>query len=248
MNDDLGRGMLAWTPERWVALDAIASEVVNEHVVLREFFEYREEAGAHTVRISGHDIQVKAIMHDFTFDMQNEDDEDLERKVRDAAQQLALCEDDEAIGVLDLTNPMQTTDLKHQAFINAKGDLVREGVQHGFGVVVSAEALRQLETDAQGVKSGLEIAESVLGASFAQTNSLPRTNDIHAAIFQATPATYRMVRVWGPRLRVKAVRVPNGEHIVSLRLEEGIAVGKIKSGRCLGIQLVDNTAGAKTKV
>lgn len=236
MNDDLGRGMLGWPAERWELLDTLAADATTGSVVMRNLVEHREQPDARTVRIAGRDVAVVQIQQDIAFDMQNEDDADLERHVRVSAQDLAVAEDDAVIRVMDLQNPQQSPNLLSAEFIRAKNALRGQGVQQGFGVVVSADALTDLESEAVGVRSGLELIERVIGTTVAQSNGLPcgAGNDIHAVLFQASPAAYQMVHAYGPRIRVMGVQ---GGNIVNLRLEEGIAVGELTPNRCRGIQL-----------
>jgi hypothetical protein len=236
MSDDLGRGMLDWPAERWVSLDAVATDAVMGSVVLRNLLEYREQPDARTVRIAGQDIPVVQVQQDFNFDMQNDDIADLERRIQLIAQDLAVAEDTSVLGVMDLQNPQPSPNLLSAQFIRAKNALRNNGVQQGFGVVVSTDALSELEIEARGVRSGLEFIERVIGTTVAQSNGLPygANNAIHAVLFQASPAAFQMVHAYGPRIRVMGVQ---GGTIVNLRLEEGIAVGELTPNRCLGIQL-----------
>lgn len=235
MNDDLGRGMLDWPADRWASLDTLAADAVTESVVMRNFLEFREQPDARTVRIAGKNVTVVRIPQDFTFDMQTLEEADLKREIRIAAQNLARAEDIAVIQVMNLQNLQQSTNLMSGEFIRAKNTLRRQGVQQGFGIVVSAYALDELEREPVGVRSGLDRVERVVGTTVAQSNGFPfgGVNGIHAVLFQASPAAYEMVRAYGPRIRVRDVQ--DGTTVL-LTLEEGIAVGELPPNRCLGIQ------------
>jgi uncharacterized linocin/CFP29 family protein len=236
MSDDLGRGLLGWPAERWQALDTLAAEATTASVVMRNLVEHRDQPDARTVRMSGADVGVVQVRHDFTYDMQDEDAADLERRIRIAAQDLAVCEDSAVIRAMDLANPQRSASLRSAEFMGAKNSLRGRGVQQGFAVVVSADALTQLESEVAGVRSGIELIERIIGTTVVQTNALPCGDggDIHALLFQAAPAAYQMVHAYGPRLRVLGVVDGNR---VNLRLEEGIAVGELMAHRAIGIQL-----------
>src|SRR4051812_48721451 len=104
MSDDLGRGVVGWPADRWEALDALAEATTSEHVILRPLVEHRDAPEAFSVRIAGQNVNVETIRStQFDFDMELEDDEDLDRKVRFASQELASKEDKAILGVLHPT-------------------------------------------------------------------------------------------------------------------------------------------------
>src|SRR5262245_58545300 len=105
MSDDLGRGMLGWTTERWQALDAVAVDTLTEHAVLRSVVEQREAAGAHSARIAGQNVDVDTVSEEFEIEMQDDEEEDIQRKVRLATQNLAVKEDKAVLEAMDLANP-----------------------------------------------------------------------------------------------------------------------------------------------
>jgi len=108
------------------------------------------------------------------------------------------------IAAMNIQNPQVSPNLQSAQFIRAKNALRRQGVQRGFGVVVSADALTALESEVAGVRSGLELVERVVGTTVAQTNSLDGAapGNLHAVLFQASPAAFQLVHAYGPRLRV----------------------------------------------
>ncbi len=180
MSDDLGRGVIGWPVDRWQALDTLAGDTTTEHVILRNLVEHRDDPDAYSVRIAGGNIDVETVAsREFNFDMENEDDEDLNRKVRFASQELAYKEDKKVLGVM---RP-KAVDLpiSVDAFSQAKKVLGDNHVQHGFGAVVSTGALTTLEIEVRGVKSGLEIVESMLSTKVAQSNGLPE-DDFNRAV------------------------------------------------------------------
>jgi len=235
MSDDLGRGMLSWPAERWQTLDSLGSATLQEHGVLQHVVEEREEAGAYTVRIAGQNVDVDTVEETFQFDMVEDGDADVERKVRLAAQSLAVKEDEAVLREMDQANPQDSDPLDYKEFSKAKNALrTKGGVQGGLGVVVSSDTLTDLETNIVGAQSGLEVTERLLGAKVLQTNALPSgAGKVEAILVQASPPAYQMVRAWGPRLRV--VTVANGK-TVTLSLEQGIAVGELEQNRCLAIR------------
>jgi uncharacterized linocin/CFP29 family protein len=236
MSDDLGRGQVGWGADRWTELDTMAADATTASVVMRNLVEHKEQPDARTARIAGVDIGVGPLEVDFAYNMQNEDATDLERHVRLAAQDLADIEDQAVIAAMNIQNPQASPNLQSAQFIRAKNALRGQGVQQGFGVVVSADALTALESEAAGVRSGLELVERLVGTTVAQTNALDGAapGNLHAVLFQASPAAFRLVHAYGPRLRVVSVQ---GGNVVNLRLEEGIAVGQVTPNRCLGIRL-----------
>jgi len=236
MSDDLGRGQIGWDANRWRELDTMAADATKASVVMRNLVEHKKQPDARTVRIAGVDIGIGPLQVDFAYNMQNEDETDLERHVRLAAQDLADREDRAVIAAMNIQNPQVSPNLQSAQFIRAKNALRRQGVQGGFGVVVSADALTALESEVAGVRSGLELVERVVGTTVAQTNSLDGAapGNLHAVLFQASPAAFQLVHAYGPRLRVVSVQ---GGNVLNLRLEEGIAVGQVTPNRCLGIRL-----------
>jgi uncharacterized linocin/CFP29 family protein len=235
MSDDLGRGQVGWGADRWTELDKIAADATTASVVMRNLVEHKEQPDARTVRIAGVNCVVAPLNIDFPYNMQNEDATDLKRRVRLAAQDLAVAEDQAVIAAMNIQNPRVSPNLQSAEFIRAKNALRGLGVQQGFGVVVSADALAALETEAAGVRTGLELVERVVGTTVAQTNALDGAGpgNLHAVLFQASPAAFQLVHAYGPRLRVLGVQ---GGNVVNLRLEEGIAVGQVTANRCLGIR------------
>jgi len=236
MSDDLGRGQVGWGANRWEALDRIAADTTAASVVMRNLVERMEQPDARTVRIAGADIPVVQLQVDFNYNMQNEDATDLERRVRLAAQDLAFLEDRAVIDTMNIPPVPASPNLRSAVFIAAKNALRGRGVQRGFGVVVSVDALTALETEVVGSRSGMEVVERVVGTKVAQTNALDGAapGNLHAVLFQADPAAFRLVHAYGPRLRVVGVA---GGNVVNLRLEEGIAVGEVTPNRCRGIRL-----------
>jgi uncharacterized linocin/CFP29 family protein len=235
MSDELGRGQVGWPAERWQALDTLAAETVTSHVVLRNLVDHQEAAGTFTVRIAGKNINVETICSkDFDFDMAKEDDEDLKRKVRLAAQQLATAEDTR---VLQEMKPKKAnrSPLGYAAFSEAKGELGKQGVQHGFGAVTSPSVMTTLEIETAGLRTGLQIVEQLLNTKVAQCSALP-IDKIEAVVLQASPAAYRLVHASGARLRVLGL---TGGKNVKLQLEELIAVAELEPNRCAGIGTVD---------
>ncbi len=73
MSDDLGRGLVSWTAERWQALDTLAGDTVTQHVVLRNLVDHQEDAGARSARIAGKNVDVVSITADFEYDMEGEE-------------------------------------------------------------------------------------------------------------------------------------------------------------------------------
>src|SRR6266446_589839 len=128
--DDLGRGQLGWSADRWKKLDDLAANTVDENVILRNVVEHRDDIGARSARIAGHNKDVVPITSDeFQFNMEEGEDEDLERRVRLAAQELAAREDQAVLAVMDLV--AQTDDkVDHKSFSKAKNRL--KSVQRGF--------------------------------------------------------------------------------------------------------------------
>jgi uncharacterized linocin/CFP29 family protein len=230
MNDDLGRGQLGWSSDRWQALDRLAADTVNEYVVFRNLVEHREDIGARSARIAGRNVDVAPICStEFAFNMEEEDDEDLDRRVRLYAQELAAMEDEAVLARMDL-HP-DDADINYKSFSTAKNAL--RNVRHGFGVVVSSDVLTDLETEEVGVKSGLDAVEQLLGTKVIQSSALPR-DGVKAVVLQASPPAYRMVRGSPPRLRV--VRIDNGNE-VTLRLEESIGVGELEANRAIALPI-----------
>src|SRR5437868_1878730 len=135
MNDDLGRGMLGWTPERWQALDIVASDTLTGNAILRNLLEHREEAGAFSARIAGKNVDVVVLSEPFTIDMEYDDDEDVQRKVQSAAQKLAAKEDEAILERMNFVTVERSKEkiLKHDDFGRAKNEL-RSGGQNGLGV------------------------------------------------------------------------------------------------------------------
>lgn len=242
MSDDLGRGMLGWPAARWTELDTIASDTVGASAVIRNLITISDQPDAKNVRIGAADVPVQPLRRDFVFNMQDEAPEDLERRLRIEAQELALLEDHEALDAMELfpghdgeEHFLPSETLTSAEFIRAKNQLRTRGVQQGFGVVVSAQALGDLETEEKGVRSGVEFVEHIIGASIRQCNALGQDayGRIHGVLFQASPAAIQMVRAYGPRLRVMDVNGPT----IYLRLEEGIAARAVMPDRCLAIVL-----------
>lgn len=242
MSDDLGRGMLGWPATRWTELDTMATDTVDASAVMRNLVTMSDQPDAKNVRIGAVDVPVQALNRDFAFNMQDEAPEDLERRLRIEAQELALREDHEALDAMELFpghdgaehfQPSET--LTSAEFIKAKNQLRARGVQQGFGIVVSSQALGDLETEEKGVRSGVEFIEHVIGTTVRQCNVLGQDayTRIHGVLFQASPAAIQMVRAYGPRLRVLNVNGP----VVNLRLEEGIAARAVMPDRCLAIVL-----------
>ena len=120
-------------------------------------------------------------------------------------------------------------------FITAKNALRAQGVQQGFAIVVGARALTDLESEAAGVRSGLELVERVASTTIVQSNALAAdgAGNLHAVLLQASPAAFVIGRAYGPRLRVTG----NNGTVVNLRLEEGIAVGPVLGNRAIGLRL-----------
>ena len=233
VNDDLGRGMLGWTAERWQTLDRIATDTVNEYVILRNLVEHREAPGARTARIAGQNIDVMTIASQpFHFHMEQEEDEDLERRVRLAGQELAALEDRAVLNTMAFVEIDPQNPISRASFSAAKNALRQRNVQHGFGVVVSSDVLTALETEVIGVKSGLDFVEQLLSTKVTQSNGLP-WEGAEAIVVQASPAAYRMVRASDPKVRVLGVE--NGNE-VALRLVEYIAVGELEPNRCVAIR------------
>lgn len=235
MPDDLGRGMLGWTPERWQALDALATKSAAEQVVLRHLVDEQEAKDVYNARIGARNVDVQTIQARFEINMFDDDDKDVDRKVRLAAQTLAVREDEAIVGSLDLSSTQVAgkKDLAFKDFSIAKNALRSQGVQTGIGVVISADGLADLETEIVGTQSGLDVAEKVLSTKIMQTNALPTTKPIEAILLQAMPPSYQMVRAWGPRVRV--LDVTDGKK-VKLTVEEGIAVGELEPNRVLAIE------------
>jgi hypothetical protein len=233
MTDELGRGMVDWPAERWLKLDENAATSVGEVAVFRNLVDVKELPGAFSARIAGTNVDVKTIGAKLTIDMENDDDEDIDRKIRLAGQSLGVKEDGEILKAMNFGPKQQSARLDHNVFIKAKNDLLNKGVQHGLGVVVSSSALNDLESELVGALSGLDVAERLLGgAKVLQSNSLDSAApEIEAVLVQHPPAAYRLVRGWGPRLRVLKT---DGKR-VDLLLEEGIAVGELEKNRCVAI-------------
>jgi hypothetical protein len=203
---------------------------------MRNLVERKAEPDARTVRIAGVNIDVVPLQSNFTYNMQNEDATDLERRVRLAAQNLALDEDREVIGAMNVPPAPASEDLQWPVFIAEINALRGLGVQRGFGVAVSVKALTTLETQVVGIRSGMELVERAVDTKIALTNALDGAawENLHAVLFQADPAAFRLVHAYGPRLRVTGVE---GGTVVNLRLEEGIAIGVLTPDRCRGIRL-----------
>jgi hypothetical protein len=236
MSDDLGRGQVGWGANRWEALDRLAADATTVSVVMRNLVERKEQPDARSVRIAGANIDVFQLQSDFIYDMQNEDVTDLERRVRLAAQDLALQEDRAVIEAMNVPPQPASPNLEWPQFIARINVLRGLGVQRGFGVAVSVDALTILETQVVGIRSGLELIERAVGTKIALTNALDGAawQNLHAVLFQADPAAFRLVHAYGPRLRV--TDVADGTD-VNLRLEEGIAIGVLTPDRCRGIRL-----------
>src|SRR5260370_4002865 len=172
MSDDLGRGQVGWPPEQWQELDTLSSDTVSGQVVFRNVVDYQEAPGVFSVRMAGKNVDVGTISSpEFEFDMVEEDIEDLHRKVRDKAQDLARTED------IEVLKAMQPTAVKHavnfDAFSKARAELGKAGVQQGFAVVVSPAGLSEFEYGVKGLRSGLELVEQSLNTKVFQTNAVP---------------------------------------------------------------------------
>jgi hypothetical protein len=231
MSDDLGRGQIGWSPDRWQALDRIAADTVNEYVIFRNLVEHRDEIGERSVRIAGRNVPVVPIAsEEFVFNMEEEEDEDLERRVRLHAQELAAREDEAVLATMNL-DPDAGAEITYTSFSTAKNAL--RNARHGLAAVVSSDVLTALETEVVGVKSGLDVVEQLLATKVAQSTALPR-DGVEAVVLQASPPAYRMVRGSMPRVRV--LRIENGSEVV-LRLEESIAVGELEPNRCVALPI-----------
>jgi len=92
MSDDLGRGLVNWSTDQWTKLDKVASDTVTNNVVLRNLIDYPNDPNdlnAFSARIGGRNVDVKTVSSEaFDFDMEQESDDDLNRKVGQAAQEL----------------------------------------------------------------------------------------------------------------------------------------------------------------
>jgi hypothetical protein len=108
MSDDLGRGQVGWPPDQWQELDTLAADTVGGQVVLRNVVDHQDVPGAFSVSMAGKNVDVGTISSAaFEFDMVEEDIEDLRRKVRDKAQELAKTED------IEVLKAMQPTTVNH---------------------------------------------------------------------------------------------------------------------------------------
>jgi hypothetical protein len=200
-------------------------------VILRNLLEHRDDADAFNVRIGATNVDVETIKSkEFSYDMENENDEDLQRKVRLASQQLAYEEDKRVLRVMKPTAVDAPIDVS--GFSKAKKVLGDNGVHSGFGAVVSTDGLSALETQALGVKSGLDLVESMLSTKVAQSNGLPE-GGFEAIVLQASPAAFRMVHAASPRVRVTGIT--SGKS-VQMQVEERIAVGELEPGHVVGIR------------
>ncbi len=252
MDDDLGREVLKWSADRWKALDDIAKRALGEFAVFRTLLDQKEENATVSTRIGLVNVPFKNIGYEFKLDLWNARDEDTDRDVNIAAQALAVIEDEYALTAMieagDLDDLQQSGELTYVEFIKAKDTLRSRGVQYGLGAFVSSLGLADLVTKVFGAQTGLEVTERVLPVKILQSNALPHpqyaqvdrgdgsdtdAHHIDAVLLQAAPPAYRMVRAWGPRLRVLEVK---GGSSVRFQLEEGIAVGALQKRRCLGIE------------
>lgn len=237
MNDDLGRGQVGWRDEDWQTLDALAGEAVIAQAVLRKVIDRQEvSADAKSVRMAGKNVDVRTINSQaFDFDMEQEDEEDLHRKVRDSALELASLEDEFILKTMQpqLSPVPSITSVDSEAFFKAKAELVKKFVQQGnLAVVVSPDTLVALEKEQLGVRSGLEVVEKALVTTIAQSNALP-LGKIHAIVMQLSPAVERITHAAGPQLRV--LGLSKGRKI-TLHLEELIAVGVLEKDRSVAIE------------
>jgi hypothetical protein len=161
--------------------------------------------------------------------MENENDDDLQRKVRLASQQLAYAEDKKVLSVMKPA--AVNAPIAMASFSSAKKVLGNNGVHSGFGAIVSTDGLSLLETEALGVKSGLDLVESMLSTKVAQSNGLP-DQGFEAIVLQASPAAFRMVHAAPPRVRVVGI---TGGKSIQMQVEERIAVGELEPGHVVGI-------------
>src|SRR5260370_7413166 len=139
MSDDLGRGQVGWPPEQWQELDTLSSDTVSGQVVFRNVVDHQEAPGVFSVRMAGKNVDVGTISSpEFEFDMVEEDIEDLHRKVRDKAQDLARTED------IEVLKAMQPTAVKHavnfDAFTNPTSQLGNAAVQQRLTSVLIPSA------------------------------------------------------------------------------------------------------------
>jgi hypothetical protein len=248
MSDDLGRGLVNWTADRWQALDQLATNTVTQNVVLRNLVDQKDDPDAFSSRIGGKNIDVKTVSSEaFNFDMEQENDDDLDRKVRQAAQVLAADEDKQVLREMKLLKVITRQGNGYETFSEAKGELSRVGVKTGFGTVISSEIQVILETQIAGTKSGTDLVQQILSTQIPPpSDALP--DDLHdnskhprpgpervsAVVLQASPPVYRLVNANSPRVRVLSV---DGKQ-VRLQVEERIAVGELEPGRCVGIKKV----------
>jgi uncharacterized linocin/CFP29 family protein len=243
-SDDLGRGLVNWSADRWQALDKLATDTVTENVVLRNLVDHKDDTDAFSSRIGGKNVDVNTVSSTaFNFDMEQESDDDLNRKVRQAAQELAADEDKEVLSEMKILKIITPKADGYEAFSQAKGELSKAGVKSGFGTVVSSDIQVILETQIAGTKSGTEIVEQILSTKIAQSDALPEKledpakkakEDVSAIVLQASPPVYQLVNANSPRVRVLQT---DGKK-VKLQLEERIAVGELEPGRCVGIKKV----------
>jgi hypothetical protein len=232
LNDDLGRGLIGWTSDFWSALDAVARDSVTEYAVFRNVVEQREGSDLHSTRMLGKNHDLQSIFHDFDVKMKDDYEEDVQRKVRLASQTLAVKEDEVVLKAFDLANTQSAIELGFREFSSAKNSLRKRGVLSGLGVIVSTDALTDLESELVGANTGLDVAERLLGTKVLQSNALP-VNEIEAVLVQASPPAYRLVRSRGPRLRVLSVTDGN---VIKMRLEESIVCGQLEPNRCWTIK------------
>lgn len=232
MNDDLGRGQVGWSSDQWQELDKLAGDTVSSQVVLRNLVDHQDTQDVRSVRMAGKNIDVKPIQsEEFNFDMADEDWEDLRRKVTDKAQDLAKKEDIEILKAM-VSGTVLNAPIGFDAFSKARATLGKEGVQQGFGVVVSPQALSELEVEVKGLRSGLDLVEQSLSTKVAQSSALPLNKD-EAIVVQSSPAAYRIVHVAGPQIRV--LQLAEGKK-VKFRVEEWVAVGELQPKRCVLIE------------
>ena len=244
MSDDLGRGLVNWSTDRWQALDKLATDTVTENVVLRNLIDHKDDPDAFSSRIGGKNVDVKAITSKaFDFDMEQGGDDDLNRKVRQYAQELASEEDKKVLSEMKFLKVITPKHDGYEAFSQAKGELSKAGVKSGFGTVVSSEMQVILETQLAGTKSGTEVVEQILSTKIAQSEALPEDLEdtskkakekVSAVVLQASPPVFQLVSANSPRVRV----LKTDGKIVRLQLEERIAVGELEPDRCVGIKKV----------
>lgn len=232
LNDDLGRGLLGWTTDFWMILDALARDSVTEHAVFRHIVEQREGTDLHSTRMLGKNLDLITIFHDFDVRMKDDYEEDVQRKVRVASESLAVKEDEFIVRAIDRSQAQTAGTFSYKDFSSAKNSLRKRNVHQGLGVVVGTDALTDLETELVGAVSGLDVTERLLSTKVLQSNALPY-DGVDAVLLQASPPAYRLVRSRGPRLRVLTVTDGNS---VKLRLEESIVCGELEPNRCLVIK------------